>query len=590
MSGRLRVESLARQLPFAACAAGLTGATWLYRGYHYPVWPQPGFLDYVLRYQGEFTNDWQTSQPAGHWFFANALGLLPHAALEPVLVAIWIAGLLVLWSGFLSICRALAMPLAVAFPAGLIAIGTGFSGFGATQFLLGFVYPRATAFACAIAALAALLHRRWALGGGLLGLAVLFHPSVGALYSVSILGGLIATERLNRSAALRIALPALVLAAPSLVQSALHQASESGLSSHELYELATVVTTPQHYLYTEFPPLEYIFAGAWVVVLIAALAALRGNPAVRLLGAVAMVAAVICLAGAVAGEIGWPVLLVIIQTSYLGPLFVALGVILGAALLAQRAGVWTAPALLAVFVLAPLGDDLLREISDLYRAWGSGLAAEAGLLLGAIALASLAGGHRARSDHLAALRRRAPALAPRAFALLLVGSAITLARHGHGPPNPSASFRDVSEEAHRVSSPSDVFLTPPARGGSGGFRTWARRATVVELGTVQYGKGADEWRRRMIAVTGNPEVVDPDFGTDTAARVVLIDDSYDRLVATSRSPVCRYHVRFVIAGAVVTPPPWLHRIYENEELQLFEVDPGACAAPNRDSLRLSSLR
>jgi hypothetical protein len=584
---RLRAESLAPQLPFAACAAGLTAATWLYRGYHYPAWPQPGFLDYVLRYQGEFSDDWQTSQPAGHWFFANSLGLLPHAALAPALVAIWIAGLLVLWSGFLSICRALAMPLSVAFGAGLIAIGTGFSGFGATQFLLDFVYPRATSFACAIAALAALLHRRWSLGGGLLGLSVLFHPSVGVLYSVAILGGLLVTQRPDRSAALRIALPAVVLAAPSVVESALHQASESGLSSHDLYELAAVVTTPQHFLYTWFPPLEYVFAGSWVVVLLCGGIALRENPPVRLLAAVATVAALVCVAGAVAGETGWPVALVLIQTSYLSPLFVAFGVILGSALLAQRAGPWAGPALLAVFVLARPADELLHETSDLYRAWGTVAAAEAGLLIGAILLASIAGRRPARSDALAGLGRRAPALAPVASALLLAGAVIVLAIHSQGTPNPSPAVSDVSEEAHRVSASSDVFLTPP---GLDGFRSWARRAAVVDLGTVQYGKGADEWRRRMIATTGNPESVNPDFGTDLAARVELINDSYDHLVATSRSPLCRYGVRFVLTGADVPPPPWLRRIYENEAYELFEVRPGTCRPQDQGSLRRDSLR
>jgi hypothetical protein len=587
MRRRLRAPSLAPHLPFAACAAGLTAATWLYRHYHYPVWPQPGFLDYVLRYQGEFTNDWQTSQPAGHWFFTHALGLLPHAGLEPALVAIWIASLLVLWSGFLSICRALAMPLSVALAAGLVAIGTGFSGFGATQFLLDFVYPRMTAFAFAIAALAALLHRRWALGGGFLGLSVLFHPGVGALYSVAILGGLVATQRLDRSAALRIALPATVFAAPAVVESALHQASESGVSSHELYELATVVTTPQHYLYTEFPRFEYIFVGAWVVVLAAGLSALRGNPAVRTLGAAAIVAALVCLAGAIAGEVGWPVVLVIIQTSYLSPLFVALGVILGAALLAQRAGIWAAPALLAIVLLTRAADELFPPITGLYASWGGTSAFEAGLLLVALGLASFARTRSPRGDGDIARVGRTPALAPAAFAVLLVGSVIAFATREVVSDNPSDTLSDVSEEAHRVSGPSDVFLTPPA---TDGFRSWARRATVVELGTVQYGKGLDEWRRRMIATTGNPEAVDPDLGTDTAARVALINESYDHLVATSRLPVCRYRARFVLAGADVPAPPWLDRIYENEQFQLFAVKAGTCPRPDQASLRPGPLR
>jgi hypothetical protein len=577
MSGRrLRVESLAPHLQLAACAAGLTGATWLYLGYRYSVWPQPGFLDYVLHYQGEFTNDFQTSVPAGHWFFANALGLLPHAALEPTLVAIWIAGLLVLWTGFLSICRALAVPLAAAFAAGLIAIATAFSGFGATQFLLWFVYPRATAFAFAIAALAALLHRRWLLGGSFLGLSALVHPSVGALFALAIVGGVAAIGGIDRPAAIRIALPALAFSAPSLLQAALHQASESGLSSEELYELAAIVTTPQHYLYLEFNPLEYILVGSWVVVLLAGLVALRRDPAARRLGAVALVAALVCMAGAVAGEIGWPVLLVIIQTSYLSPLFVALGVILGTALLAQRAGPWAAPALLAVVVLARVADDLLPRISDLYDAWGSTAAAEAGLLLGALVLASIGSGRLPGGDAVAALANRSPAIAPAAFAVLLAGSSISLASHEGLPPNPSDTFRAAAEEAHRISGPSEVFLTPPERDG---FRSWARRATVVEFGTVQYGEGVDEWRSRMVATTENPEVVDPDFGPNPAARAELIGDSYDRVVATSRAPLCRYDVQFVLAGAEEPAPPWLARIYANPEFQLLAVKPGTCGPP-----------
>lgn len=566
---RLWARSTQPHLPFAGCVLGLTCATWLYLGYLYGEWPQSGFLDWVLRYEGEFTNDFQTSQPAGHWFFANSLGLLPTAALEPTLVAIWVGGLLVLWTGFLSICRALATPLAVAFAAGLVTIPTGLSGFGATSFLLPFVYPRCLAFALAIAAVAALLYGRWALGGSALGLSVLVHPSVGVLTALAIAGGAAATQHMDRAAVLRVALPAVLFSAPAVAQAALDQASGPGLSAQEQYELAAIVTTPQHYLYSEFTPLEYVFTGLWSMVLVVGFAALRRSPAARLLGAIALVAVLVCLAGAVAGEVGRPVLLVIVQTSSLSPLFVVFGVILGAALLARRAGAWAAPALLALLLLAPAVKDLVPLAPG-----GRTSAVEAGLLLAALALVSIAQGPLSRRRAVAAFPRLPLAIAPVALAALLAGSAFSFASHEPGlPPNPPEPFRDAAEVAHRISRPSDVFLTPPELGG---FRAWARRATVVEFGTVQYGDGLDEWRRRMIATTRNPEVVDPDFGTDPAGRDKLIGDSYDQAVATSREPICRYGVRFVLARGKVPAPPWLTQVYTNGDFQILEVRPGAC--------------
>src|SRR3954470_22855852 len=313
-----------RNAPAAAVAGALSVATWLYYGYRWKVWPQPGFFDHVLRYDGQLHNDWHTSLPPVHWAFVHVLGLVPGDHLESALLVSWIAGIVVLWVGFVALARSLGLSLATTLGAGLIAVATAFGGGGVSETLFGYLYPTAPAFALAVCAIAALVHRRPALAGACLGLATIVHPNLGALSAAVIAPAVLLLPGPRRRLVTRLAVPLAVLAVPPLLLAAIQQAGGGKLSAHQAYELLARVRQPHHMLFSAFPASEYLRTALWLGLAVLGVAVLRRMLAARV---AALVCALVLLAlavGALAGQTGTPFLIVQLQLSRLSPFIVLL--------------------------------------------------------------------------------------------------------------------------------------------------------------------------------------------------------------------------------------------------------------------------
>jgi hypothetical protein len=556
-------------LVFAGVVVLLGLATWLFHGYTYGLWPQPGFLVNVVHFDGELEGDWFTTLPAVHWAFANGLGLLPFSWVEPAVLIGWLVYLGVLWSAFLLLARSVGLSWLAALAAGLLVASTDLDGLGLSGVVEPYLYPTGLAFALGLLSIALIVRDRVLLAGVALGLAALVHPGSGALLIVVIVPVVLLWRERRWVAAAWFVVPALVIASPSLYHVVADQASGSALSPQQQYDLLAEVRLPHHLLYSVYPLSEYLRTLAWLALAGVGGWALRRERAVAIMSSVGLLAVALCAVGAIASLAGGPLTLVQIQTSRITPLLIVFGVLFSAALLARLAGRWTAALLLAVVAAGivafdrvvpealqrlSLGDALVDVSLGLVYAVGVAI-----VLLGAWAVARW---RRGRGDGLA---RYAPALV--AVAAVAVVLAVVEFRHQRtfGPSAQEQALADVSDHARELTRPGQLILSPPDVDGVS-FLT--RRPAVVSFGTYAFGADDAEWVRRMIDVTGNPEVVDPAFGRDAFARGALIARSYDERVATSAQPICRYDAKLVITRATAPLPRWLHPVYRNDDYVL----------------------
>jgi hypothetical protein len=571
----------------------LSFATWLYVGYIYPIYPQSGFLDWVYRLDGQYTKDFHTDHPPIHWAFAHVLGWLPIGMIGPALLVAWIAGLMFLWVGFVSICKTLGASTAGAVAAGLIAMGTTFYGLGLQPEIFGISYPTMISFGISVAGLAALLRERLVLAGALMGLATLVHPNLGLLTTAAFAPALLVGAWGRWGSALRsdlprVAVPWAILGLPAMIAVAKGQVSGGTLTEKQSFDLLTVVRAPHHYLYSAYAGAEYIQTAAWAAVFVVALLLawrpgsvrpdLMRPEVMRRLALVGLAVVAICGAGAIASAAGKPFVLVSALTARVSSVMILLGTVSAAALISRAYRGWAPAVLAGIFLLAPFFAASI-SLPQKYFAIGSLSTVEAGLVLITVALALLAEalGRRDR------LRERdggpgTPAVMVAAVGAIFAACAFSLAvKHGdraiiRGAEN--AAFIDVSAKARADSRRDTVFLSPPELDG---FRSFARRGTVTEFGTIEFGAGDAEWQRRMIDVTGNPLTISPAFGSDVIARNKLIGDSYTQRLATSRQPICRYGVTRVVSRVGLQMPPWLELVYRNDYFELLNVRPGTCA-------------
>jgi hypothetical protein len=556
----------------------LSVLTWLCLGYRYEIWPQPELLVFSLRYDGQLQGDWFADGQPVHWAVSNLLGLLPHALLEPAVAVLYVLAVVVLWAGWMQAAAALRVGATTAVAAGLVAIPTAFAGFGETRVLLDYFYPTALGCAFAVLALGLLLRHRLIAGGTALGLAVALHPGVGVLYAAAIVPvGLAQAGRRPRELA-RFAVPLALLGLPALGQTAVTQAFSSGLSAAERFDLVAVVRAPHHFLYSAFGTPEYVAVALWTAVAAAGYAMLRRDEPVRRLGLAVAAAAAVCAVGAVASALEGPLLLVQLQTARVSSVFVIAGLLLGAALLTRLAPRAAAPALLGAFAVTSVVERPLREQ---VAAHAPGLASsvtassvEAGLVL-VLALGATAAVRHGRTPPRWWAAERAP-LAATALAALAALAVVLDDR----PPLTGGSVQDdalhaVAAAARARTAPRDVVLVPP---GMDNFTTYARRPTVVTFGAFPFGKGDDEWVRRLVAVTGRPDLLRGDpLGPEASRRVAAAEAAYARRLRTTPAPLCAYRVRAVVAPVHARLGPWLRVVYRNGTYELATVAATACA-------------
>ena len=564
---------LGSALGFAFGIGALMLATWLYQGYRYQVWPQPGFLAYVLNYSGELKNDWFTSLPAAHWAIDHLLAWVPHSKLDDAVRALWLVFLAVVWGSFLSICRSLGAPLYAGVAAGLVLILTRIGGFGVSEVLFEFFYPNTLSFGIAVGSIALILRRRYALAGAALGLSVAVHPGLGPLAVGAIApGAFFAEGRPTRSHVLRFGIPLCVVAIVPTIQLLADQLAGGTLSPSERFDFLTIVREPHHLLYSAFTALEYTRTLLWTAVLGVALVLLWRVPAARPIRWITGTIIVLCVAGAVACDLRWPLLLVTAQTSRLSALIVLLAAATAAAALSRVDARAAAVALVGAFLLAePIYNRLFVDAGRELK-YVSISAVAAILVLGALCVAAVLPRLK--------LTRLTPAGAVGSLlvGLALGGAGVSLLaeRADRKPVEPplELAWRDVARQAHAEAPSGSVVLTPPDQDG---FSMLSERPTVVEFGSIRLGKGEGEWRRRMLAVTRQPAVLDPrSVGTNLTARIQLIANSYDNTVSTTLAPICRYHATLVVTRATARLAAWLTQVYSNGTYVLSRPNPGTC--------------
>jgi hypothetical protein len=141
-------------------------------------------------------------------------------------------------------------------------------------------------------------------------------------------------------------------------------------------------------------------------------------------------------------------------------------------------------------------------------------------------------------------------------------------RHGIDP-----DWREIAERARRISGERDLFVTPPDLEG---FRFYSHRAIVVDFDNVP-PDGLAGWRERLVALTGDPGALAPDFPGTLADRARSLATAYDRAVPRSPEPLRRYGAAFVVARApapatpAAAPPAWLEQVDANRRFVLYRV-------------------
>lgn len=564
------------RLPAAAAvvagALALTGLTWLWVGYRWLAWPQPGFIDHVLRYDGELVGDWHTSLPPVHWAMAHVYGWLPFGVLETAVTISWVLSLVALWVSFILLAQGLGADRWSALAAGAVAVTTGFSGVGSSTAILNVFYPPAVSFVFVLGAVAALVWRRPVFAAALLGVATLAHSNQGALATLACALPLVALLGRDWMRWVWAGIAYGVFGLPSVLQAAFGQSTGGALTDQERYDIIAIVRQPHHVLFDSFTAAEYIQTLGWTAVLaVAAFTVLQGvlRRTILLLGGSIMA---LLAVGALAGELERPVLVVLLQTSRLSALLVALGVAAAAVLVHALVGRWAPAVLLAVMVGAVYADRWWDRLAPhVAPDKGSWLTVSGAAAIGVLLACALA---RALRGRVPALR---PALASGAAAALVIVALIVVVAQRDGrvstTPPVQLAYEDVADHAREASASGTTVLTPPDMDG---FRDLARRPVIVEFGTIRYGDGDHEWLERMGAVTGGVDLlsVEP-YGKDVAARLAAIAAAYDT-AAVDPDAACRYGAMLVVTRSSAPEPPWAQTIYDNGTFRLGRRNPDAC--------------
>lgn len=160
-----------------------------------------------------------------------------------------------------------------------------------------------------------------------------------------------------------------------------------------------------------------------------------------------------------ASQLGWPLVLVLAQTSRLTPLLVLLGVLAAAAALEFIAGRAGRVAWLGVLSGGLITNVLLARLAPFHPAFMTVSAIEAGLVL--LLLASSPIVRSCRWPASLGLERRGVYVAGALLAFAPAGL-VYIAHAGAGRPPPERmAYRDVALRAQELSAKGDVILTPP---------------------------------------------------------------------------------------------------------------------------------
>jgi hypothetical protein len=567
------MPSLGLRRPSFWLATGfLCLATWLYGGYVFGVNPQPTLLIPVLRLTGALKGDFYGNLPPLDWALAHAFGVLPTSWVQPAFLVAWLLSLGLLWAGFLAALEALGVDLLTALAAGLVAVPTSLAGLAVTFGFTSYFYPTSLSFAFGVVGLACVLRGRMAWAGASLGLATVCHPHVGLLMAVVIGVAAVLIGSSHRRALGRFALGYLPIAALPIAKAVIDSVAQSGLTADERFGLLVYVRAPHHYIYSQFPTVEYVQVGAWLCALAVGFVVLRRDRVVRALVASVGVVLAMCLVAALAAEHGGPFLFVQARPQRAVPLVILIALLVCAAAWHRVATRLAAAGMLAIAWAGPWLYEwrLDAALPNLSLDGLFGIAMAVGTAASALLGAVLIGRQPSRRRHLTQLSGAAAAV-------LLVLLTVSLVRD-HAARTRSddplfAAYVDAAEQARHLSPPGAVWMVPPDLDG---FPMLSHRAEIVEWSANPFGKGDREYVHRVDAVTQDPTLMDPDLRVSAARRSQLIAAAYDRAVVRSKTAICRYGATYVMTRKGLATAAWLEPIGGNADFDLARVRSNAC--------------
>ena len=554
-------------------------STWIFTGYRYEAWPQPGLLQYVAKFSGELQGDWFIGTPTPHWAIAHFLGLLPYEAVKVAVLILWALTVYTLFLGVLLLAIELGASVSSSVIGGLLIIPTGLGGVGSSEILLLGFYPTGPAFVLGLFSFLSLIKRRYSISGILAGLACVAHPHFGVLIVLALLPWVLAGSARQISVGLRFVVPCVLIGGP-LVIGLIASHGDASMTPREVYEFLGVVRLPHHMTYSFFPVSEWLRTGMWISVIALCVLLSRANltRAWQGIGAVTTTICLICAAGAISSASGELTMIFNAQTARLSAFIPLFGCVCAASTLTTLAPRFVGPLLAGVLVAAlfvlempvagPLSSSLSLAISALE-------ALMVLMLIGGIVCVRFVARNPIASASAASFRiASATALLPIVIAVAVLW--VQSPAKGVGASPAEASLRDIAKKANSETEPGQLVLASPSLDG---LRLFSLRPDVVEFGSARLGRGDAEWRRRVEVLTGSPKIlaVQP-FGTDISARLAAIDDAYRKVMEHSAGPICEFHAKLIITDKATRLPRWLVPIYSNGVYVLSKPRNGLCQA------------
>jgi hypothetical protein len=155
-----------------------------------------------------------------------------------------------------------------------------------------------------------------------------------------------------------------------------------------------------------------------------------------------------------------------------------------------------------------------------------------------------------------------------AFAVLL--PLVFLAQGWKHPPRfpREPEWAGIARLAGAHSAPGELVLAPPDLDG---FGYYSERPVVASFGLLAHHE-VGEWRRRLLDLTGRPDLLAADFPGGTGERVVAIGAAYDSLVFRSPDLPRRYRAGLLVARRGLGPAPaWAESLDESGKFALYRV-------------------
>jgi hypothetical protein len=136
-------------------------------------------------------------------------------------------------------------------------------------------------------------------------------------------------------------------------------------------------------------------------------------------------------------------------------------------------------------------------------------------------------------------------------------------------PRSSIEMMEIYSEINKRSMPGDVVMVPPSLDS---FPYFTKRAVIVSWGPNPFGKGEDEYIKRLIDVVGSPEM----FNLDKPLSMKTIDAKmllmYEKNLDHSLKVLCKYNAKYVFSTKPNFSNTFLNPIFSNSSGTILKVN------------------